>query len=73
MASKSEGSDQKSESSPQESPQLAHFRFREKELVDKLKRIAEHPETTAHDIAGSKQRTELALKEVRAEIKRPSK
>lgn len=57
----------------EESQQLAHFKFREKELEAKLKALDEHPETTAHDLAGARKRTELALKEVRAEIKRLEK
>lgn len=51
-----------------DSPQLAHYRHREKELTDKLKRIAEHPPTKDHDLLGAKSRTETALKQVRAEI-----
>lgn len=59
--------------SAEDSPELAHFRFREKELIEKGKKLDAHPQTTEHDIAGSKQRQELALRQVRAEIKRLEK
>lgn len=56
-----------------ELPELAYLRAREKELVAKADRIAAHPETKDHDLAGAKQRNDLLLKQVRSEIKRLEK
>jgi uncharacterized protein YhaN len=56
-----------------DSPVLSHLKAREKELTEKLKRIAEHPDSKDHDIPAAKARNEMLLKEVQSEIRRLSK
>ena len=57
----------------QDSPQLAHLRFRLKQEEEKTAVLDAHPETKDHDIDGAKTRNDLLLKQIRDEIKRLEK
>lgn len=55
--------------SSQDSPQLAHFKFREKELVAKIERIKNAKPEPGFDYAASIARAEAQLAVIRKEMK----
>lgn len=54
---------------PADSPQLAHFKSREKELVEKLKRLESVKPEPGFDSAAAIERNKALLKEVRDAMK----